>query len=69
MRVCVCESRGYNMEWLVEDFEEAIKSELDCENEASNLEYRTPFFPHNPPSLSGRSPEPSSSRGLLGADA
>lgn len=29
---------GYNMEWLVEDFEEAIKSELDCENEASNLE-------------------------------
>ena len=29
---------GYDMQWLVEDFETAIRSELDCENEARNCE-------------------------------
>jgi len=29
---------GYDMLWLVEDFESAIRSELDCEHEARNCE-------------------------------
>ena len=29
---------GYDMLWLVQDFETAIRSELDCEHEARNCE-------------------------------